>query len=136
MARRRGQGAYADRGDGVPTPRYSGLDYGDNKAVNDQLGAAPTASSSGPAGGGAPPSSSSSRARSHQPGPMSGRDGIFGPTERPDEPLTAGVDAGPGPGRPVDAPLIPEDPNMLLRAIAEVSGHPDLLRLVGREAGA
>ncbi len=47
------------------------------------------------------------------------------PTMRPDEPLTAGVDVGPGPGAP--QPLQPSTINDLLRVVAPTS--PELAQL-------
>lgn len=40
----------------------------------------------------------------------------FRPTERPGEPVTAGIPMGPGPMGP--GSLVPEDPDMLIRAFA------------------
>lgn len=57
-------------------------------------------------------------------------EGAFGPTMRPGEPPTAGMPFGPGPG-PSRAAL-PQDPNMLLRALVQVDPHPDLIRLLNR----
>lgn len=68
------------------------------------------------------------------PGPDPGvaavlSEGVFGGTRRPEEPITAGVDVGPGPGR--ETPVLPNDPNMVLRAlIAAGYDHPDLVRLL------
>jgi hypothetical protein len=102
---------------------YEGLDYGDNKALNDQAAAAPLTSQGTP-GAGASPSS-------RRVLPARGPAGIFGPTDRPNEPLTAGVDFGPGPGR-APSPVIPDDPNLLLRALVQTYPHPDLVRLLNR----
>lgn len=54
-------------------------------------------------------------------------EGVFGPTERPEQPPTAGAPFGPGrtPSNPV-----PDDPNVMLRAIYEVYPHPDIYRLL------
>lgn len=120
MARRRGSGSYTNRGDGVPAQKYSGLDYSKNKAVNDQMAAAPTRPQQGGGGPGG-----------MQPGPSQGPDGIFGPTDRPDEPLTAGVDAGAGPGAPM-VPAFEPDQNIGIRAIvAEVAqNRPELAEYI------
>lgn len=58
------------------------------------------------------------------------REGVFGPTQRPGEPITAGAPLGPGPG-----PAGPEpsgDPDMVLRALYRMTGHPDLERILLR----
>lgn len=116
-----GPGAHSQRTDGGPGKmEFSGLPYGDNKAMNELASAAPTQPQQGggsQGGGGRAPM---------------GPEGVFGPTSRPGEPMTAGVDFGPGAGR-ADADLPEEDPNMLLRAIiTKVGPHPDLLRLLSR----
>ena len=113
-----------DGGPGQPVRVASGGDYGDRTALVEQQKAAPLAAT----GGGSSPRAVPSGGGIH-PG------GIFGPTDHPAEPLTAGIDTGPGPGAPPSpaALLPPEDPNMLLRAIvATVGPHPDLLRLLNR----
>jgi hypothetical protein len=46
---------------------------------------------------------------------------VFGPTERPSEPLSAGLRAG---------PILPDDPDVLLRALYGIYPHPDILRLM------
>ena len=120
-----GPGALSQRtdgGPGQPVRVAPGGDYGDRSELVAQQKAAPLAATGGVVQ--APPVGGSPR-----PG------GVFGPTERPGEPVTAGVDMGPGPGAPPTpaALLPPEDPNMLLRAIvATVGPHPDLLRMLNR----
>lgn len=134
MARRRGgyqkpsngggaspPGALAQRK--VPHLERTGLAYGENKAVNEQQSAAPL-SAAGTPGAGVPPSP-----RRALP---TGEEGIFGGTDRPHEPMTSGVDMGAGPG--AQQPLMQEDPNMLLRALADAFPHPDLDRLLARIA--
>jgi len=122
MARNRGRGGYqrpanpagasgpgslSQRTDGGPSPDFSGLPYGENKAVNDQAAAAPVAGR-GQAGGqgGAP------------------RRPVFGATERPGEPMTAGVDFGPGAGQAQGAD--PQaDVSRLIRAV--IAENPQLV---------
>lgn len=58
--------------------------------------------------------------------------GIFEPTQRPDEPITAGVDVGPGPGSealmtPVDAP---DQLATFARAMYMANPSPQLRRIV------
>lgn len=69
--------------------------------------------------------------------PMASKDpmavGAFGPTSRPQEPPTAGVDFGPGPG----APRPPVGPSrlQLLSVMNElVGGDPDIERMIARHA--
>lgn len=84
----------------------TGLDYGENKAVNDQQAAAPL---NPPAG--------SRNGSQNRPGPVRPAAGIFAPSERPGEPMTAGI-GGP------DGPIFPPDTNRMLRALAVE--NPDL----------
>lgn len=58
--------------------------------------------------------------------------GIFEPTQRPNEPITAGVDVGPGPGSealmtPVDAP---DQLSTFVRAMYMANPSPQLRRMV------
>lgn len=66
---------------------YTGFAYGQNKAVNEQRQAAPLAGSA--------PTSQVGEARQAVATPLIP---LTAPTQRPDEPITAGVDAGAGPG--------------------------------------
>lgn len=117
-----GPGALSARTDGgVPRMQYTGLDYGDNQAVNDQQSAAPmNRPQAAPGGGG----------RSPRPVAQRGPDGVFGPTERPQEPLTAGVDFGPGRG--INGPVLADNPDLMIQAWAAKYGHPDLVALANR----
>lgn len=108
-----GPGALSQRTDGG-SMEFQGLPHGDNKAINDLAASAPLAQAGAPGAAGAAP-------RRATPQPQ-GPDGIFGPTERPDEPLTAGVDWGAGAGSP-GVPTFPDDPNYQLRAIAAENDH-------------
>lgn len=87
-----GPGAMSQRTDGGPGgPQYvSGLPYGEGQDFYDIQTSAPM---------GAPPAAS--KPRQSKPGATGAPSGLtpFGaPTERPDQPLTAGIDSGPGPG--------------------------------------
>ncbi|NIS14598.1 MAG: hypothetical protein GWN97_22510 [Thermoplasmata archaeon] len=54
--------------------------------------------------------------------------GIFGPSERPGEPITEGLDFGQvGAAEPS---MIPDDPDEVLRAIYEAFPHPAIARLI------
>lgn len=70
---------------------YTGFAYGQNKAVNEQRKAAPMAGTTAPASGRA-------EAANLVQTPLVPLDA---PTQRPDEPITFGADAGPGPGSEV-----------------------------------
>jgi hypothetical protein len=83
-----GPGALSQRTDGGPTQpaKYiSGLPYGEGQATYDQQTAAPMASGSTP----------QPAMQLPEPTPL------MAPSERPDEPITAGIDIGPGPGSEV-----------------------------------
>jgi len=86
-------GALSRRTDGGPqqtNPRMSGMAYGENQDFEDMQSSAPM-SASRTAGR----ASSAARAKAPQ-GPSATP--LFGPTQRPDEPVTAGAPFGPGAG--------------------------------------
>lgn len=118
-----GPGALSQRTDSAPPGEFSGLPYGENKAINDQMDAAPTQPGQPGQGG----------ARSAPGGARLPQGGVFGATGRPDEPMTAGVDAGPGPG--ATQPVLGPDPHQNLRALAAKYPSPDLDRLIARISG-
>ena len=85
-----GPGALSQRTDGGPTQpaKYiSGLPYGEGQATYDQQTAAPMARNNSP----------QSTMQLPEPTPL------MAPTQRPDEPVTAGIDIGPGAGSEVMA---------------------------------
>lgn len=89
-----GPGQLSRRTDGGPsqtTQPMTGLGYGENADYNDIQSSAPLA---------ATPSVSNTRARktSSPTGSSVVATPLFSPTQRPDEPITAGADVGPGPG--------------------------------------
>lgn len=118
-----GPGALSARTDGGPGQMGVGLGYGENKAVNDLQSAAPVQST----GGGGQSAPRSGRGTSPMP-----QNGIFGPTDRPGEPLTAGIDYGPGPG--AERQMLDDDPYLIARALLQVAPSPQLERLVARLA--
>jgi len=71
----------------------------------------------------------------HQVGPSPAAQGnpqpipqdIFAPTEFPDEPVTSGIPLGPGQGGEM---MLPDDPDMLIRAMISVYPDPDLIGLL------
>lgn len=123
-----GPGALSQRTDGaVPRPPVTGLPYGQNAALTAQQGAAPM-SAPGPAAsaGGGPAGPAGPRTASQRFGAR----GVFSPTNNPDEPLTAGVDWGDGPGAPPQ-PLA-EDPYLVAKALYAIAPSPELERLIAR----
>jgi len=95
--------------------RIPGVDYGEQKALTEQQQAAPL------------PKATTPQAQPVRPRrPMPQMD-IFAETQRPSEPVTAGLPFGPGVG-PTEP--VADDPDMLLRAIYSVYPDPLLLRLL------
>jgi hypothetical protein len=85
-----GPGALSQRTDGGPAQgaKYiPGMPYGEGRATYDQQTAAPMA-------GAAP---------TPKPAPIELPTPLMAPTSRPDEPITAGINMGPGPGSEVMA---------------------------------
>lgn len=73
-----GPGKYAKRTDMQGAKRLPNAAYGEQKQFQAEQASAPMAKSA--------------------PNPMAGITPLTAPTRRPNEPVTAGVDAGPGPG--------------------------------------
>ena len=95
--------------------RIPGMPYGEQQALTQQQQAAPL------------PKATTPQAQPVRPRrPMPQMD-IFAETQRPSEPVTAGLPFGPGVG-PTEP--IADDPDMLLRAIYSVYPDPLLLRLL------
>jgi hypothetical protein len=96
-----GPGRMARRTDGGPgqqtTTPMTGMGYGENADFNDIQSAAPLA---------AAPTAPNARSRNKVPAGQSGAAAapLFSPTQRPDEPVTAGAPVGPGPGPSAAAP--------------------------------
>lgn len=83
-----GPGALSQRTDGGPAQaaKYiAGLPYGQGQATYDQQTAAPMAAA----------------APTPKPAPIELPTPLMAPTSRPDEPITAGINMGPGPGSEV-----------------------------------
>lgn len=124
-----GPGAMSRRTDGGPgqKPRYmSGGDYGDGQDMMDLQQSATMAA--------APETSRPSRSRSRQsppPQPPS----LTDPTDRPNEPLTAGADFGPGAGSEVLANGS-NDPAAIRDAdMQRIKDHlPSLMRMANTDA--
>lgn len=105
-----GPGAMSRRTDGQPAQYVSGLPYGEGQAFMDLQRSAPMAAASAPT-----PTPTAQTAPPITP--------MGAPTERPDEPVTAGSPFGPGPG-PSVVPPVQNDNRQQLRAML-----PTLLRL-------
>ena len=56
---------------------------------------------------------------------------IFSPTAFPEEPATSGIPLGPGSGGEA---LLPEDPDMLIRAMISIYPDPELIGLLRNES--
>lgn len=129
--------AYSNRSDlntVVPIKAAPGQQYGAAKAQIDAQKAVPIARPSTdavPQGGSASPGASSPA--SGPAGPLPGQlVPLDAPTQRPGEPVTAGLPVGPGPGREVLGPLAGEgeDVAMQLRAIYARFPNEDLRSLL------
>jgi hypothetical protein len=84
-----GPGSLSQRTDSAPKMNMTGLPYGDNAELATQQAGAPMARTTPQSTGGGPPAAGGG-------GPSIL--GLDAPSARPDEPVTAGVDIGPGPG--------------------------------------
>jgi hypothetical protein len=111
-----GPGAMSRRTDGGPTERQpirvaSGGAYGARQALETQQQAAPLPNTMPtPAGPG------------RGPGLAPVGPSVFGPTARPNEPVTAGLRSGPA--------ILGDDPDVVLRALYRLFPHPDIARLL------
>lgn len=86
-------GALSRRTDGGPqqvTQKMTGLPYGDNAEFNEMQSAAPLRAT--------PDAGARTRNKSQSTGGSSPNLGLFRPTGRPNEPVTAGAPVGPGMG--------------------------------------
>lgn len=93
-------GQLSRRTDGGPQQvqaQMSGMAYGENQDFEEMQSAAPMSASP-------MAKSPSSRGRQATSGNPQGRVPLFAPTQRPDEPITAGAPFGPGDG-PAPAPM-------------------------------
>lgn len=106
------------RANGTAPLNYTGLKYGENQAVNEMLPAR-NQGASVPTG---------QPAQGGQPRPPS----LVEPTSRPQEPMTAGIDYGAGPGS--NGPILEQDPNLYLKALYAQFPHPDIARMLQRLA--
>ena len=104
-----GPGALSARTDGgaAKPPLPTGQPYGQRQALEQFQASGPmTPPPSPPVGGGAPPAPAGA--------PPTGNPlDAFAPTQRPNEPITAGIPMGAGPS----GPMLPEDPALQWRAL-------------------
>jgi hypothetical protein len=94
-----GPGALSQRTDGgategmtQPQQDYTGFAYGENKGLSDQQGGAPMAGN---------------------PFPMQEMVSLTAPTQRPDEPVTSGINRGDGPGTEVMRGMPNQTPSLV-----------------------
>ena len=94
-----GPGALSERTDGgategmtQPIKDYTGFAYGQNKSLAEQQSGAPMAGN---------------------PYPMAGITELGAPTQRPNEPITAGINSGPGPGTEVMRGMPNQQPSLI-----------------------
>lgn len=127
-----GPGQLSRRTDGGPqqtTVPMTGMAYGENADFNDMQSAAPMA---------AAPSVSNTRTRNTSPtGQRAAATPLFSPSQRPDEPVTAGAPFGPGAG-PTMPEAQPQDADMQmlkqylpdLEIAAGLQGAPKTFRML------
>jgi predicted lipid-binding transport protein (Tim44 family) len=127
-----GPGQLSRRTDGGPqqtTVPMTGMAYGENADFNDMQSAAPMA---------AAPSVSNTRTRNTSPtGQRAAATPLFSPTQRPDEPVTAGAPFGPGAG-PSMPEMAPQDADMQmlkqylpdLEVAADLQGAPKTFKML------
>lgn len=124
-----GPGRMSRRTDGGPqqtTVPMTGMGYGENADFNEMQSGAPLA---------AAPTVSTTRTRNMSPtGQRAAATPLFAPTQRPDEPITAGMPFGPGPGptpypTPVPTSARPKLSDTLTK-IASTTGDPSVTRLL------
>ena len=127
-----GPGALSRRTDGRQGARYmSGGEYGEGQEMMDLQTSAPM--SEAPAQPRPRRGQGAGQVMEEGPRPTP----LFAPTERPDEPITAGAPFGPGPG-PAESAPVPSQPNRnldvvtrylpVLRQVATYEGTPDRFR--------
>lgn len=99
-----GPGQLSQRTDGNAPGRISGQPYGEGEQANELLSAARQ-----PAGGPPTPSPNAQQSLGSEAAPGTPLPDVFGPTQRPGEPITTPPPSGPA--------GIPEDPDELLRTL-------------------
>lgn len=129
-----GPGQLSQRTDGGPQQvlsDVSGMPYGENQAMEAIQSAAPLAASGQASArasrrGGAGRQAASAASQSVTP--------LFAPTQRPDEPVTAGAPFGPGVGPSPMRPIVPQRarPTLTdtLRKLADATYDPQIIGLL------
>lgn len=125
-----GPGALSQRTDGQPARYASGMPYGDGQDFYDIQTSAPMASTDNVAAGKRVARRSSQGVAGAAPVTP-----LFAPTERPEEPVTAGAAMGPGPG-----PMYPQGgerpSNVMMRLAArDTTGEFETLALILQQRG-
>lgn len=105
---------------------FTGQTYGQGAAQAQAQAAVPPGSS--------PEQVAAQRAAAQQTGPRPGSLPLFGPTERPNEPITAGADFGPGPNA-MQAGIVPrmleqDDTLETLKAVFATYPNDDLAQII------
>jgi len=129
-----GPGSLSRRTDGQGARYMAGGDYGEGQEMMDLQTAAPMAKTEASAARPRARAGRQAAPEAAMPTPL------FAPTERPDEPITAGAPFGPGPG-PAEAMQMSKPVNNLevvtkylpvLRQVATYDGAPDRFRALVR----
>ena len=116
-------GALSRRTDGGPqqlTEKMTGLPYGENADFNEMQSAAPLRAT--PDAGARTRNKSQSTGGGSSPAPV----GIFEPTRRPNEPVTAGAPFGPGMGPIRNAQRPRRSISDSMQLLADATGDPGL----------
>ena len=117
-----GPGSLSQRTDGGPADKQpirtaTGQGYGEAKALTEQQQGAPMAAGAPGGAGGASPAPT---------GPEGVGAGIFGPTQRPGEPPTAG-------GQPLEDPVM-ANTDEAIRMLYSKFPHPNIERMLNKRA--
>ena len=129
-----GPGSLSRRTDGQGARYMAGGEYGEGQEMMDLQTAAPMSKTEAPAARPRARAGRQAAPEAAMPTPL------FAPTERPDEPITAGAPFGPGPG-PAEAMQMSKPVNNLevvtkylpvLRQVATYDGAPDRFRALVR----
>lgn len=122
-----GPGALSRRTDGQGARYMAGGEYGEGQEMMDLQTSAPMSKADGPA-----PRARAARGGAAASMPEGARPTpLFAPSERPDEPITAGAPFGPGPGAPAELTLSEESSQELqtmrryLPALESIANSPD-----------
>lgn len=122
-----GPGAMSQRTDGQAARYMAGGQYGEGQEMMDLQTSAPMSKTATPV---------RPRGRSQQAAPAGGQEAsvtpLFAPTQRPDEPITAGAPFGPGPG--LSAPKAPSSLASTLEKLLPYDSDGSIARLYAMAA--